>query len=102
MYIGSARTGKSISWNYKLEPKQGETPESTAFIVVEHQPTSCDMFPSNGNITFTNIVVEVEGETVASPEWEAMEERPACSSKAVVVDESTVMLQWDPSPDALV
>ena len=65
MYIASARSGKSILWNYKLEAKQGDTPESTAYIVVEHQPESCDMFPMNGNITFSSIVIEVEGETVA-------------------------------------
>jgi len=102
MYIASARSGKSILWNYKLEPKQGDTPESTAYIVVEHQPASCDMFPTNGNITFSSIVVEVEGEVVTNPTWVVQQERPACSSKAVVLDGSTVMLQWSSKPDALV
>ena len=102
MYIASARSGKSILWNYKLEAKQGDTPESTAYIVVEHQPESCNMFPLNGNITFSSIVIEVEGETVTNPKWVAQQERPACNSKAVVVDDSTVMLQWDTTPDAAV
>ena len=100
MYIASARSGKSILWNYKLEAQQGDTPESTAYIVVEHSPSSCDMFPMNGNITFSSIVIEVEGEIVASPTWTAQQERPACNSKAVVVDESTVMLQWNSKRDA--
>ena len=30
-------------------------PESTAYIVVEHAPEDCAMFPSNGNITFVDI-----------------------------------------------
>ena len=55
MFIASANTGKSISWNYALERKQGAVPESTAYIVVEHAPEDCAMFPSNGNITFVDI-----------------------------------------------
>ena len=102
MYIASARSGKSIVWNYKLEPKQGDTPESTAYIVVEHQPTSCDMFPTNGNITFSSIVIEVEDKIVTNPTWVVQQERPACNSKAVVVDESTVMLHWSSKPAAVV
>ena len=95
MYIASARSGKSILWNYKLETKQGDTPESTAYLVVEHQPHSCDMFPTSDNITFSSIVIEVEGEIVTNPTWVTKQERPACNSQAVVVDASTVMLRWD-------
>ena len=97
MYI-SNNAGKTISWNYKIEAKQGSTPESTGYIVVEHQPESCAMFPANGNITFTSIVVEVEGEVVTNPDWVVAEETPACESKAVVVDAETVMLQWSAAP----
>lgn len=100
MYIASARSGKSIPWNYKLEARQGDIPESTAYIVVEHQPVSCAMFPANGNITFSSIVVEVEGKIVTNPTWVAQQERPACNSKAIIINESTVMLQWDSEPDA--
>ena len=42
---------------------------STAFIVVEHAPRTCNEFPPNNNVTFTSIVVEVAGKVVKSPKW---------------------------------
>ena len=53
MFLASS-SGKTISWNYKLERKQRAN-ESTAYIVVEHAPEDCAMFPSSGNITFVDI-----------------------------------------------
>ena len=97
MYIGSKMTGKSISWNYKLEAAQ-KVPETTAFIVVEHTPMSCDMFPASDNVTFSNIYVEVEGKPVASPKWVAAEMTAGCDSKAVILDPQTVALTWKASP----
>ena len=84
---------KSIRWNYKLEKVQ-KAPESTAFIVVEHAPRTCNQFPSNGNITFTDIVIEVGNKLVKTPKWVSAEEKPACDSSAVVLDSSSVMLRW--------
>ena len=96
MYISAAaRKGglpKSIRWNYKLEKVQ-KVPETTAFIVVEHAPRTCNQFPTNGNITFKDIVVEVAGKRV-TPKWTVKEQNPACSSAAVVLDKSSVMLKW--------
>ena len=92
--------GKQISWNYKLERKQRAN-ESTAYIVVEHAPQSCSEYPPSGGITFSNIYVEVDYKPVAQPAWRVEQEKPACNSKAVLVDDTTVRLEWDssmPSP----
>ena len=95
MYIHSAATGKSISWNYKLEARQ-TVPETTAFIVVEHAPQNCAEFPANGNITFTDITVEVAGKPV-KPTWVPHKEgKGACGAQARVQDPTTVVLRWDP------
>ena len=80
MYIASAETGKSILWNYKLEAAQ-KVAETIAYIVVEHGPVLCKQFPPNGNVTFTNIKVEVANKAVASPVWIPMEQTVACHSK---------------------
>ncbi len=95
MYIASSN-GKSISWNYKLERSQHAN-ESTAYVVVEHAPRSCRQFPASGGITFSQIYVEVDYQPVAKPAWRVEQERPACGSKAVLVDDSTVRLEWDAS-----
>ena len=94
MYISSNATGQSISWNYQLSAKQ-EVPETTAFIVVEHKPRSCDQYPASGSITFSNIYVEVDYEPVANPGWVAKQERPACDSEATVVDAYNLKISWD-------
>ena len=94
MYIASAKTGQSISWRYKLERRQRAN-ESTAYIVVEHSPRRCDMFPPSNGITFSDIYIEVDGEPVANPAWVTKQESTACKSKAVVVDKTTVRLEWD-------
>ena len=102
MYLASS-SGKQIAWNYKLERKQ-KANESTAYIVVEHAPQSCSEFPPSGGITFSDIYVEVDNEPVAAPAWRVEQESPACNSKAVLVDDTTVRLEWDssmPSPTEL-
>jgi hypothetical protein len=96
MSITSKNLGKTYTHNYKLRSAQ-KTVESTAYIVIEHQPSSCGQLPADGHITFTNIEVEVEGTKLSSPKWTALQERPACGSKAVVIDSHTVELQWNPS-----
>jgi len=94
-YLHSKDTGHTINWNYKLRSEQGNTPETVAYIVAEHQPSNCAQYPASGSITFSNIYIEVEGQAV-TPEWVAHQQRPACDSKAVVVDSKTVKLEWKP------
>eukprot|EP00966_Prymnesium_polylepis_P005961 136266-Prymnesium_polylepis.1 len=93
MYIAT-QSGRSISWRYQLEKRQRAN-ESTAYIVVEHQPSRCDMFPPSNGITFSHIYLEVDYEPVRAPAWLAKQERASCGSKVVVVDPSTVRLTWD-------
>lgn len=85
--------GQSISTTYDILDEQSET-ESVAYFVLEHQPNSCSAYPTNGKCTFKDIVVEVDGEVVENPEWSAQQEQPACDSKAIVVDSSTIEFTW--------
>ena len=88
--------GKSIVTDYALQQGQRE-PESSAVFVLEHQPRRCKAYPTSGEMSFENIVVEVDGQVVASPEWSALQEQPACNSKAQVVDSATIKFTWDPT-----
>ena len=49
-------------------------------------------------MSFENIYVEVDGKRV-TPDWVALQERPACDSKAVIVDHATIKISWDPSAE---
>ena len=96
MRIASTRLGKAISTEYALEREQHEV-ESSAVFVLEHQPTLCKAYPRSGQMAFEHIYVEVDGKPVARPKWQALQERPACNSEAVVVDPATIQFTWDPS-----
>merc|ERR1719231_345796 len=99
MEIASKNTGKKITTPYTL--KRGQTlPESTAYFVLEHQPRTCKAYPTNGDCKFENIYVEVAGKP-ATPEWKAVQERPACNSKATVVDAKTIDFTWTNSGNTL-
>ena len=94
MLISSSQLGKTISTDYAIEKRQTET-ESSAVFVLEHQPLRCKAYPVGGEMSFETIYVEVDGKAVASPAWSALQERPACDSKAVIVDPATIKFTWD-------
>ena len=80
-------------FQYALLPRQAAT-ESAAYFVLEHQPSSCRQLPPNGNVTWTDIEVEVNGKPVDSPVFKAVQENPKCGSKAEVVDAKTIDITW--------
>ena len=94
MYIASENTGKSVSMNYKIQSEQHKN-ESQAYFVLEHQPTHCAALPGSGVCTFSNIVLEVDGEIVEDVAWEAKQENPMCKSVATVKDSKTLEFTWD-------
>jgi hypothetical protein len=96
MVISSAQTRRSISTTYTLNPRQ-KGAEQTAYFVLEHQPDSCAAYPPDGAVTFHNISVAVDHKLVEAPKWRALDERPACHSKATVVDPATIQISWDTS-----
>ena len=99
MVISSAQTKRSISTTYELNPRQKGT-EQTAYFVLEHQPESCAAYPTDGIATFSNISIAVDHKLVEAPQWQALDERPACSSKATIVDPATIQITWDASSGA--
>merc|ERR1712087_876674 len=100
MEIAHVGSGKTISTPYKLESRQKET-ESSAYFVLEHQPSSCRAYPTNGVCEFENIYVEVEGQEVPNPQWQAKQERPACDSVTEIVDSQTIKTTWSSSADSV-
>jgi len=93
MLIGCKETGWSVTSTKKV--RQGQV-ESVAYFVVEHQPDTCAAYPADGEMTFTNIYMEVEGAAV-KPAWQALQEDPACNSKAVIISPTEIQLSWDTS-----
>ena len=74
--------------------------EATAYFVLEHQPVTCRQLPPNGNVTWHDIQIEVNGNAVPDAQLVAKQEQPRCSSKATVLDSSTVEITWDVKAEA--
>lgn len=90
LVVGCKETGWSVRSNHKV--RQGQV-ESTAYFVVEHQPATCRAYPASGEVTFTNIYLEVEGKPV-TPQWQAKQQRPACQSEAHIIDPTQIKFTW--------
>lgn len=92
-YIENARTGEGAEFPYTLHNKNKDD-ESVLYFVLEHQPRTCDAYPPNGVVVFEDIYVEVDGQAV-TPEWTAVQEKPACGSQATVIDSKTLAITWN-------
>lgn len=99
MDMVSSSTGQRVRFNYKLNARQNAT-ESTAYFVLEHQPSKCGQLPPNGIVTWSNISVQVNGAVVSSPKFQARQERPVCGSRAEIVSPSVITLTWNTSEPA--
>jgi len=93
MNMTNQNNGDVSNFHYKILPKQKAT-ESVGYFVLEHQPDECNQLPPNGKVTWTNIQVEVNNKLVPNATWTAKQEQPACHSKAVVTDSSTISITW--------
>ena len=84
--------GKPITTKVSAKNEHGET-FTDVYFVVEHQPNSCAEYPANGNVVFQDIAIAwADGH---APAWTATPFKPACNSKGVVNNASTVTFTWD-------
>jgi len=65
------------------------------YVVVEHQPDSCDEYPSDGGVIFSGISIAWDGKVVADPQWTAQPFKPACNINATVLSTSAIGFTWD-------
>jgi hypothetical protein len=86
-----------VSVNYPVN--YGET-FTDVYVVVEKQPPSCDQYPANGGVTFSNITIAWEGVVNHSPAWMAAQYQPACGSTPHIVNNSTINFTWRTSGPA--
>jgi len=95
MYIGCTETGWSITSNIAVNENQTYT---DTYFVVEHQPDDCGQYPSNGDIVFENIHIELEGQEV-TPKWQGHTWQDACNCQPHVISPSSVKFTWQTSED---
>jgi len=90
MYIACKETGWSTTNNIPVE--SGKI-YSDIYFVVEHQPNTCSEYPSNGEITFTDIKVSWQNK-FSTPQWKALEYQDACNCQGQIIDSETLKFTW--------
>lgn len=79
-------------------------PDVDAYLVVEHQPSSCSQYPASGSITWTDINVVWEGGESLSvgssgvrstgPKWTAHTFQDQCNTLGHVLPNGDVKFTW--------
>lgn len=88
--------GRVMSRNLTVTPVAGDGPLVNVYFVLEHQPQTCAQLPPSGSLSYTDIEIEFGGKRVV-PNWTAHVKRYSCSSRAVMVNATTVKIVWDPN-----
>ena len=88
------RGGKPIATKVSKADEHGEV-FSDVYVVVEHQPNSCAEYPSNNNVTFTDIAIQwASGAPLTLNSWSVAAFKPACGSTAQMLSANAVQLLW--------
>ena len=90
-----ARKGsKPITTRVTKAQEHGEV-FTDVYVVVEHQPNVCSEYPSNNNVTFTDIQIAWEsGAPLTLSSWTVAAYKPACKSIATALAADKIMLSW--------
>ena len=96
-------SNQSVAFNYGLSAAQSHN-ESTAYVVLEHEPDRCTQLPGSGAATFSDVAIEVNGAPVAAPAWQT---RPGpfcskagykcCGSTARATSPTEIVMAWNSS-----
>eukprot|EP01065_Artemidia_motanka_P004772 TRINITY_DN1227_c0_g1_i1.p2 TRINITY_DN1227_c0_g1~~TRINITY_DN1227_c0_g1_i1.p2 ORF type:complete len:555 (+),score=222.35 TRINITY_DN1227_c0_g1_i1:135-1667(+) len=66
--------------------------------IVYEKLTSCKNYPPDGVVTFRDIVAECDGEDCTQQiKWEAKVKDANCNMKAVIHNQTSISITWDPS-----
>lgn len=65
-----------------------------AYVVLEHQPLLCAMFPSSNKAVFENIKIKFVDENHSPPVWTAHTKAPACNSTTTILSPSKIQISW--------
>jgi hypothetical protein len=92
MSIGCKETGFNVTSNIAVYNDQIYT---DAYFVVEHQPDDCGEYPSNGQITFTDI--HIVWEKPNPVKWQGFTYQDACNCQPIVQSPTAVQFTWNTS-----
>jgi len=103
MSITSTATGRSISTSFTHEDQPIE--KTTAYFVLGSDsaywlPDLCGDYPPEGEMSFEDVYIEVDGKQVKEPEWKAIrEDGTKCDGETVIVDPATIKITWEGGKD---
>jgi hypothetical protein len=61
---------------------------------MEKSECSCDQYPPEGKVVFTNIKIEYDGQSV-TPKWTTSYVDDHCNCRAQILSPSSVQITWN-------
>ncbi|EGD73234.1 hypothetical protein PTSG_04950 [Salpingoeca rosetta] len=86
--------GWSVTTEIPVQRSGGDYKKYTIVYFVFEKEWDCDQYPPDGEVTFYDIKVQYNNQTV-SPQWTTAYVDDVCNNRAHIVDESTIKITWD-------
>eukprot|EP00051_Salpingoeca_urceolata_P033523 m.21088 g.21088 ORF g.21088 m.21088 type:complete len:141 (-) comp6330_c0_seq2:119-541(-) len=94
VYHSDETDGWSVNTTIPIQQDRGEYKTYNIIYVVFEKAWSCAQYPPDNAVTFYDIKVQYDGQTVA-PQWTTSYVDDVCNNRAHVVNSTTIQITWD-------
>lgn len=97
IYHSDMTTGWEVYSSIPIQQdNSGNYKKYTIAYIVYEKPADCDQYPPDGQVTFSDITIQYDGQTV-EPTWTTGIVDDVCNNRAKIVNSTTVQITWDTS-----
>jgi len=94
MYHSDLNDGWSVTSVIDVQKaSNGDYKNYTIIYFVMEKEWACNQYPPDNQVTFYDIIVQYEGETV-SPKWTTSYVDDVCNCRAHILNETTIQITW--------
>jgi len=96
VYHSDLNDGWSVTSSIGIQKTGSQYKLYTIAYIVFEKDADCDQYPSDGQVTFYDIKIQYDGQTV-SPQWDTGIVDDVCNNRAHIINETCVQITWDTS-----
>ena len=91
---GSA--GQTVTVDLPIQTNSYGVPKNyTIVYLVMEKVWDCDQYSTDGQVTFYDIAVEIDGKPIENPKWITSYVEDNCNNRAKVLNSSAIQITWD-------
>jgi len=94
VYHSDVTSGWSVTSNIAVQKRAGDYKNYTIAYFVFEKPARCSQYPPDGKVTFFDILIQYDGQTV-TPSWTTSYVDNVCNNRASVINSTTIEITWD-------